>query len=454
MNITKRQLLTGGFFVLFLVGLPATIFLAQRPQEQRSRAGASTTLSFTPSTTLASPGQKQVGNTVSFDVMIEPGTNLPSTVKLEMQYDPTKFQANGPSSFVPNTTAFPATLEGPIVTANSVLVSLSIGSDATKAIRTSTKVGTLTLTAIGPTTGSPTSVTFGSRTQVLSLAQNDSASENVLATSNPAYITINPVATITPTATIIAQASPTPTPTFVPTATPSPTAIPTATATPTTEPSATSGPSATPTLATSTSPTAQPTATIVPTATPTVPPSTTTLALDVLLHGLGNSGDNSNPTNSTLSNKNPAHASKNVTVGIYDLTNQLVASPKGPLVYDPVTGSFKGTLSLPSTLPSGAYSLKVKEDTHLRRIVPGIVTITKAQQNVVPSVTLAAGDINGDNTIDIRDYNVLLGCYGDLLPAVDCTDENKLLADLTDDGPVNQFDYNLFLREIAVQSGN
>lgn len=449
MNATRKQFIAGGFLALFLIGLPAVIFLAQKPQEQRSRASASTTLSYTPSTTVASPVQKQVGNTVSFDVMINPGTNLPSTVKLEMQFDPTKFQTNGSSSFVVNSAAFPSTLEGPIVTANSVLVSLSIGSDATKAITTTTKVGTLTLTTIGATTTAPTSVTFGSKSQVLSLAPNDNASENVLSTSIPAYISILPTASATPTTIPPSPtATPSPTPTIAPTATSVPT--PTKTPTPTIAPTATTVPS----IAINTSPTAVPTATVVPSPTPTAPAGTTTLALDILLHGIGNSGDNSNPTDSSLSNKLPNHTARNVSVGLYDLSNQLIASPTGTVVYDPTTGSFKGIVVLASSVPSGNYTVKTKEDTHLRRLVPGILTITKQQTNPVPVVTLVAGDITGDNTVDIRDYNILIGCYGDLLPPVDCTDANKVLADLNDDGPVNQVDYNFFLREIAVQAGN
>jgi len=439
MNVTKKQFIAGGVLALFLIGLPAVIFLAQKPQEQRSRASASTTLSFTPSTSTTTPLQQQVGNTVSFDVMINPGTNLPSTVKLEMQFDPTKFQANGSSSFVVNSAAFPSTLEGPIVTANSVLVSLSIGSDATKSIKTTTKVGTLTLTAIGATT-TPTSVTFGSRSQVLSLAAADNASENVLSTSIPAYIAISTTATVTAT-------------TVPPTSTPTPTTVPTATATPTQIPTPTLA-TTSPTIALDTSPTAGPTATVVPSPTPTVPAGTTQLALDVLLHGIGNSGDNSNPTDSSLSNKSPNHTARNVIIGLYDLSNHLVASPTGTLVYASESGSFKGTLVLDSAIPTGNYTLKVKEDTHLRRLVPGILTITKQQSNPVPAVTLVAGDITGDNTVDIRDYNLLIGCYGDLLPPVDCTDANKVIADLNDDGPVNQVDYNFFLREIAVQAGN
>jgi hypothetical protein len=53
------------------------------------------------------------------------------------------------------------------------------------------------------------------------------------------------------------------------------------------------------------------------------------------------------------------------------------------------------------------------------------------------------GDINEDNVLNILDYNLLLNCYSDLSPQRGPCDANqKAAADLTDDGRVQQFDYN------------
>ena len=98
--------------------------------------------------------------------------------------------------------------------------------------------------------------------------------------------------------------------------------------------------------------------------------------------------------------------------------------------------------------------MRIKDSTHLGKIIPGIQHIDPNQINAMPPVALVAGDINGDNTLNILDYNVLVGCYSDLLPATDCDDTRKVKADINDNGDVNQFDYNLFLREITVQTGN
>lgn len=222
-----------------------------------------------------------------------------------------------------------------------------------------------------------------------------------------AYATPTPKPTVT-------QANPTPTP-FSPTQVPQPTNAP------------------------------QPTAIPVPTNTPV--PGSTVLSFNVALHGIGMGGDSANPN--SQGNTNPSTPSRTVTVDIYDVQNQLVTSQQGSVEYNQNSGRFAGTVNLGSQFATGLYTVKVKTDQYLRAIVPGIQTITAGQTTSLPQVTLIAGDINGDNAINIIDYNILIGCYSDLLPAVDCSAENNVLADITDDGHVNQYDYNLFLRELT-----
>src|SRR5882724_6546552 len=213
-----KKILLAGFFVVLLVGLPITAFLLQKPQELRSRATAATVLSFSPVSSPSNPIAKKVGDTIPLDIMINPGTNAISTLKLQLHFDPGKFQGVGTSPFVPSSTSFPTIVEGPVYNSNSgdFVVTISVGSDPTKAIRTTTKVGTLTLTAANPTDATASIVSFGSSTQALSVASTDQASENVLATATPAYITISAI----PTPTLIPTHTPTPLPTDTPTPTP------------------------------------------------------------------------------------------------------------------------------------------------------------------------------------------------------------------------------------------
>jgi Mg-chelatase subunit ChlD len=217
---------------------------------------------------------------------------------------------------------------------------------------------------------------------------------------------------------------------FAPTSTPIPTATPKPTLTPTPMPTATTAP--TPTGA------------------------WTSISLTVFQHGIGNSGDNSNPDQFSLSNKNPLHTSIPADIQVYNVNNQLVASGAGVISYDPTTGNYKSGLicSGGNSFQTGKYNIKVKTAYHLRRLLPGIQTINVGQNNDMPAITLVAGDVNNDNQLNILDYNTLLGCYSDLAAAPACSDQTKKVAsDLNDDGQVNQVDYNLFLREISTQPG-
>ena len=160
-----------------------------------------------------------------------------------------------------------------------------------------------------------------------------------------------------------------------------------------------------------------------------------------------------NPRNSSLSNKTPLHPQKNITVYVYNPANQLIASSSSTVNYDMTNGNFTGIADLGNNLPSGQYTIKVQSPIYLRRLITGIQTITALQSNNLPSAELVTGNINGDNALNILDYNLLIGCYSDLAAAVACDNTIKVFADINDDGHVNQVDYNLFLREIAVQSG-
>jgi Mg-chelatase subunit ChlD len=183
-------------------------------------------------------------------------------------------------------------------------------------------------------------------------------------------------------------------------------------------------------------------------------PQNTTLSLNVLLHGLGNAGDNANLTSSTLSNKSPLHTSHEATISITDTNNTLVKQVDSTITYDPTSGSFKGSFDLGTTFPAGKYSFKVASEHYLHRLIPGLITVSANKNNVLPTVSLISGDTNSDNKLDILDYNMIVDCYSDYLAPVACDSSKKTAADLTDDGNVNQFDNNLFDRELSVQFGD
>jgi M6 family metalloprotease-like protein len=223
------------------------------------------------------------------------------------------------------------------------------------------------------------------------------------------------------------------------------TPTPTRTVTPTPTISQTPTPTKTPTVS--------PTITPTPTLTSTPPPGSTLLDLTVFLHGIGQGGDNANP-NST-GNLSPLRNQRSVQVYIVNGSDQTVSQSTGYVIYQPDTGNYTGQVQAGSLIQDGNYTVKVKTESYLRRTAPGIHMITNGTVTTIPSVALIAGDTNNDNVMNILDYNEIIDCYSDNLPARNCSDPmKKQRTDLTDDGDVNQFDYNLFLRELNVQNGD
>jgi hypothetical protein len=242
-SFSRKKILLIGFIIILLFAIPLTIFLIKQQQEIRSRAQAASKLSFEPASTQAKPilVNRSTDSTVNLDVIVDPNdTNLVSFVKLEILYDATKLATGGATPqekpFVEDTTAL-TLLEGPVYSPGKIEATLSVGVDPTKVIQTRTKIATLTFTAIATTQETPTQVTFGPATEVLSTSTGDQASENVLASTEPAYIAISEeggTTTPTPSQTPAVSLTPSPTPTFIENATPTPT-IPSTATTPTPE---------------------------------------------------------------------------------------------------------------------------------------------------------------------------------------------------------------------------
>ncbi len=186
---------------------------------------------------------------------------------------------------------------------------------------------------------------------------------------------------------------------------------------------------------------------------PTPPPGSTLLSVNVFLHTIGNSGDNINQGNHSGSNKNPKNRTRTVNVQILDGTEKVIASGSGRIVYASASGSFKGNVSIPNLPSTGEYEIKIKELSRLQREVPGIQLLTKGILNTVPEVHLIAGDANGDNKLDILDFNFLDDCFGNKANAT-CTSDKRTKTDFDDNGVVDFIDYNILLRELGVQFGD
>lgn len=397
MNLSARiKILLAGVLILF-ISIPITLALFQTNQDQRSGATAGTTLSLIPQPGPSDTIQKGVDESVPIDVVVDPGPNAVTIIRMQVKFDPTKLEADEDEPFTP-TDKFTKTLS-PVINNDKISVIITTGSDPNQAIRTNAATaGTFNFKAIEETGDSPTEVSFTSATEVYSAGSNDSAREDILSTSKPAKITIGEGG-ITGTGT--------------------------------------------------------------------------KMSFTLLLHGLGIAGDTPNPTDNDLSNKNPKNPEKQLHVLVFDENDQQVAEGTGKIYFqknnddDDLNGTFMGAVFVNPVLTDGKYSVKIKTNRYLRKEFPGTITIDGDKNNILSQIELVAGDTNGDNTLNIVDYNALLDCgYGSINPlpmtnsgapfnSVGCqTHEPRNDIDIDDNGIINAFDYNLFIRELSVQTGD
>ncbi len=233
MSLSPKKLILLGLGVILLIAIPLTVFVVQKQQQTRSNASPATNLSFletatqTP-TTETTPKTVSVGNTVSFDVVMNPGVNVVGGLTLIINYDSTKLSVEG-QGITPNTEKM-GDSKGLANTPGQINVSFFPAADPLKAITQTTTIGTVIFKALAITdVGTPTRISFDSNTIVAPIGGGDTNS-NVLAGSSPAFVAIVEQGTISPTVT------PVPSVTIQPSATPAPTAAstpaPTAASTP------------------------------------------------------------------------------------------------------------------------------------------------------------------------------------------------------------------------------
>jgi hypothetical protein len=114
-------------------------------------------------------------------------------------------------------------------------------------------------------------------------------------------------------------------------------------------------------------------------------------------------------------------AGKPVTVSLYDATNTLVTS---------VAANVNGTFSL--TAPAGTYTVRATASGFLS--AQGSTTLTSGGTGTMPTITLLAGDLDGNNVIDQLDALTIGMNYNAASPAA---------ADLNNDGVINVLDLEL-----------
>lgn len=187
-----KKILLVGFVIVLLIVIPVTVYLVHLQQSATTSIVPSTNLSFIPASQSTT-----VGNTISFDINMDPGTNQVSSVKLLISYDATKLATTG-AGFTPNASVFSSVIDGPTYGPGTIAVTLSVGANQ-PTVQKPAKIGTITFQALAPTDTAPTQVTFGNQTQVLSGTSGNQFNQNVLSTTSPANVNITSAALPTPT---------------------------------------------------------------------------------------------------------------------------------------------------------------------------------------------------------------------------------------------------------------
>lgn len=193
--------------------------------------------------------------------------------------------------------------------------------------------------------------------------------------------------------------------------------------------------SSTPNPTTTASPSSAPSGSIL---SPTLGPVTADMliSVSVKINGIGSGG-----------NVNPLHKTRKVTVYIYGVGTQPVTSGTGYLSYDG-SNYFTGVIHL-GKLNQGPYFVKIVSDNTLQVLVkPEFQNLLINKTNIIPPVTLYQGDMNGDNVIDLDDYNLVLPCFQSLPTC------SNMSLDFNDDGVINILDYNLFLQSFETLHGD
>jgi hypothetical protein len=180
MKILTNKYFILGNLLLLLISIPVTLFFIKRQQELRSQAAPSSKLFFSPE----SPTTSTQCSSFTSDVMVDPGTNIISIVDFYIKYDPTKLDVLE----IKESAAFPTVVRPTSITSGEANMSVSVGSDVTKAIQTITKVATITFR---PKVQGPAQIQFDSeKSRVFSLAPADEPTENVLFSVSPSNVNI------------------------------------------------------------------------------------------------------------------------------------------------------------------------------------------------------------------------------------------------------------------------
>ena len=190
-NMIRHRYLGVSATVAMLVLLPVLVIATQRPQSLSGIAEGATTIIFSPTSIEEAPLTADVGEDFFLNVLVDPGENIISMVRLDINYDPTLLKLSTQTPVEVNDTVFTEIVEGPTYTNGRIQMTLSVGSDLSKSISSRTRAATINFIPISGSSTNSTVVSFGEDTSASTVEVNDLEDGNVVSTTAPAHIKIN-----------------------------------------------------------------------------------------------------------------------------------------------------------------------------------------------------------------------------------------------------------------------
>lgn len=169
----------------------------------------------------------------------------------------------------------------------------------------------------------------------------------------------------------------------------------------------------------------------------------------------------------------PIHLKRNVIVFLYETdvnslnpTVKPLYTIKGTASYDTnpasptYTSYINPTFDLGTTVKDGNYQMAFRTDQSLRTLIKKspsdiggeIIGLTHDGGTLnLPTQTVLMGDTipdDGNNTVNVTDYNAFVNCFGTRNTTSFCTGENY--GDFDDNGTIDGVDYNILVRSFAL----
>ncbi|HUQ85142.1 MAG TPA: dockerin type I domain-containing protein [Candidatus Limnocylindrales bacterium] len=153
-------------------------------------------------------------------------------------------------------------------------------------------------------------------------------------------------------------------------------------------------------------------------------------------------------------NSNPQNRTRTVSIKIFKNEGPFESATyvaQDTITFDPQTGFFKSANFNLGSIPEGKYQMVLQEETYLDvqlldKSGNKVFEMSSSATIETSPVQMRAGDLapgdNGDNQVNIIDYNALIGCLPGA-PTGACF--NKDYSDMNDDGKVDQVDLDILL---------